>query len=103
MAFSGSDAGGFKWEGFESGAPSQCPQKQKKPRKAVKSPAARLVVSRLKRSLSPLPARRSSACPIIFIPNKNRLSPPSIVSTLKISIPFISFPEELFKINQFLS
>lgn len=45
MAFSGSDAGGFKWEGFESGAPSQCPQKQKKPRKAVKSPAARVAIN----------------------------------------------------------
>ena len=45
MAFSGSDAGGFKWEGFESGAPSQRPQKQKKPRKAVKSPAARVAIN----------------------------------------------------------
>ena len=46
MAFSGNDAGGFHWEGFESGAPSQRPPKrEKKPRKAVKSPAARVLMN----------------------------------------------------------
>ena len=46
MAFSGNDAGGFHWEGFESGAPSQrSPKKEKKPRKAVKSPAARVLIN----------------------------------------------------------
>ncbi len=46
MAFSGSDAGGFNWEGFESGAPSQRPpKKEKKPRKAVKSPMARVMIN----------------------------------------------------------
>lgn len=33
------------------------------------------------------PARRSKACPIRFMPNRKRHSPPIIVSTLKISIP----------------
>ena len=48
MGFSGSDAGGFRWEGFDSGAPSQQrPPKPKKPRKAVKSPAARVAVNLL--------------------------------------------------------
>ena len=37
------------------------------------------------------PARRSSACPIRFIPNRNRQSPPIRFSTLKISIFFSSF------------
>lgn len=46
MAFSGSDAGGFNWEGFESGAPSQRPpKKEKKPRKSVKSPMARVMIN----------------------------------------------------------
>jgi len=46
MPFSGSDAGGFRWEGFNSGAPSQnTPPKQKKPRKAVSSPAARILIN----------------------------------------------------------
>ena len=46
MAFSGSDAGGFNWENFNSGAPSQKPpQKPKKPRKAVRSPAARVLIN----------------------------------------------------------
>ncbi len=46
MAFSGSDAGGFRWEGFSSGAPSQQPPSTpKKPRKAMKSPAARVAVN----------------------------------------------------------
>jgi len=48
MGFSGSDAGGFHWEGFESGAPSQQhPPKPKKPRKAIKSPVARVAVNLL--------------------------------------------------------
>ena len=46
MAFSGTDAGGFNWENFNSGAPSQKPpQKPKKPRKAVRSPAARVLIN----------------------------------------------------------
>ena len=46
MGFSGSDAGGFQWEGFNSGAPSQQrPPKPKKQRKAVKSPAARVAIN----------------------------------------------------------
>ncbi len=46
MAFSGSDAGGFRWEGFDSGAPSQQkPPKPKKPRKQIKSPAARVLTN----------------------------------------------------------
>jgi len=46
MAFSGTDAGGFQWEGFNSGAPSQqnTPRPKKK-RKAVKSPAARILIN----------------------------------------------------------
>lgn len=47
MPFSGTDAGGFRWEGFNSGAPSQQqrPPKPQKPRKAVKSPAARVFIN----------------------------------------------------------
>ena len=47
MGFSGSDANGFNWDGFDSGAPSQQrpPRKEKKPRKAVKSPAARVLIN----------------------------------------------------------
>ena len=46
MPFSGTDAGGFRWEGFNSGAPSQqTPPKPKKDRKAVKSPAARILIN----------------------------------------------------------
>ena len=46
MGFSGSDAGGFRWEGFDSGAPSQQqPKRQKKPRKPIKSPAKRVAVN----------------------------------------------------------
>ena len=44
MAFSGSDANGFQWEGFESGAPSQ-QNKPRKPKKQIKSPAARVAVN----------------------------------------------------------
>ncbi len=49
MGFSGNDAGGFQWEGFNSGAPSQQQHapKPKKPRKAVKSPAARVAINLL--------------------------------------------------------
>jgi hypothetical protein len=48
MAFSGTDAGGFQWEGFNSGAPSQQhPPQPKKKRKAVKSPAARVLINLL--------------------------------------------------------
>lgn len=46
MGFSGSDAGGFRWEGFDSGAPSQSkPPKPKKPRRQIKSPAARVLTN----------------------------------------------------------
>lgn len=46
MGFSGSDAGGFRWEGFNSGAPSQQkPPKPKKPRRQIKSPAARVLTN----------------------------------------------------------
>ena len=42
----------------------------------VSSPANLLVVIFSSRERSLLPARRSSACPITFMPNRNRLSPP---------------------------
>ena len=46
MPFSGSDAGGFQWEGFNSGAPSQNrPPKQRKPRKPVGSPVTRILIN----------------------------------------------------------
>ena len=45
MGFSGSDAGGFRWEGFDSGAPSQPPPKPKKARRAPASPGKRLLIS----------------------------------------------------------
>ena len=54
MAFSGTDAGGFKWDGFDSGAPSQPQQPQqppreqpkpRKPRKEIKSPVARIFIN----------------------------------------------------------
>ena len=46
MPFSGSDAGGFQWEGFNSGAPSQKrPPKPKKPRKAVGNPFTRVIIN----------------------------------------------------------
>ena len=51
MAFSGTDAGGFKWDGFDSGAPSQPQQpprkqpKPRKPRKEIKSPVARIFIN----------------------------------------------------------
>ena len=41
-----------------------------------------------------LPARRSSACPIRLMPNRNRHSPPSKLSTLKIDIGII--PSQFF-------
>ena len=49
MGFSGNDAGGFQWEGFNSGAPSQQQRapKQKAPRKQLKSPVARVAVNLL--------------------------------------------------------
>ena len=58
----------------------------------VKKPIAALSVILPIRLRRLLPARRSSACPIRFIPNRNRHSPPMSVSTLKISIfsPLIS-------------
>ena len=45
MGFSGTDAGGFQWEGFNSGAPSQRPPRPKKPRKAVGSPLTRVLIN----------------------------------------------------------
>lgn len=46
MGFSGTDAGGFQWEGFNSGAPSQQrPPRQKKPRKAVGTPLTRVLIN----------------------------------------------------------
>ena len=46
MPFSGSDFCGFNFEGFNSGAPSQAkPAKQKKPRRAVKSPFTRVMIN----------------------------------------------------------
>jgi len=46
MGFSGTDAGGFQWEGFNSGAPSQHrPPRPKKPRKAVGSPLTRVLIN----------------------------------------------------------
>lgn len=45
MGFSGTDAGGFQWEGFNSGAPSQRPPRQKKPRKAVGTPVTRVLIN----------------------------------------------------------
>ncbi len=48
MPFSGSDADGFQWEGFDSGAPSQNrPPKQKKTRKAIKNPFTRVLINLL--------------------------------------------------------
>ena len=47
MGFSGTDAGGFQWEGWNSGAPSQRPPRQKKPRKPIGSPAARVLINLL--------------------------------------------------------
>jgi len=50
MGFSGTDAGGFKWEGFRSGAPNQpptqpTPPRPKKPRKAVGTPTTRVLIN----------------------------------------------------------
>lgn len=46
MGFSGTDSGGFQWEGFNSGAPSQQrPPRPKKPRKAVGSPLTRILIN----------------------------------------------------------
>ena len=45
MGFSGTDAGGFHWEGFNSGAPSQRPPRQKKPRKPVGGPVTRVLIN----------------------------------------------------------
>jgi hypothetical protein len=56
----------------------------------VKSPAILLVVNLPSNPLSLLPARLSKACPMIFIPNRNRLKPPINVSKLNISIENLS-------------
>ena len=55
----------------------------------VRIPATLPVVSFPKTSFKLFPARLSSACPIRFMPNKNRLNPPIIVSKSKKSICFI--------------
>jgi len=52
----------------------------------VKRPMAVLVVIFPRMDLRLSPARRSRACPIIFMPNRNRQSPPIIVSKSKKSI-----------------
>ena len=48
MGFSGTDAGGFRWEGFQSGAPSQkppTPPRPKKPRKPVGNAVTRTLLN----------------------------------------------------------
>lgn len=47
MGFSGTDAGGFQWEGFNSGAPSQQPKpkREPKPRKAIGKPWMRVGIN----------------------------------------------------------
>ena len=45
MGFSGTDAGGFQWEGWSSGAPSQRQPRQKKPRKPVGGPVTRVLIN----------------------------------------------------------
>ena len=52
----------------------------------VRKPSIRLVVSFPKSTRNEEPARRSSASPIRFMPNRNRHNPPIMVRTLKISI-----------------
>ena len=52
----------------------------------VRKPSIRLVVSFPRSPRNEEPARRSSASPIRFMPNRNRHSPPIMVRTLKISI-----------------
>ena len=56
----------------------------------VRKPIIRLLVSLPKMACRALPARRSSDCPITFIPNKKRARPPTSVRTSKISIPDIA-------------
>lgn len=45
MGFSGTDSGGFQWEGFSSGAPSQRPPRPSKPRKAIGTPITRVLIN----------------------------------------------------------
>ena len=52
----------------------------------VRKPSIRLVVSFPRSTRNEEPARRSSASPIRFMPNRNKHSPPIMVRTLKISI-----------------
>ena len=52
----------------------------------VRKPSIRLVVSFPRSTRREEPARRSSASPIRFMPNRNRHNPPIMVRTLKISI-----------------
>ena len=47
MGFSGTDAGGFHWEGWSSGAPSQRSPRQKKPRKPIGGPVTRVFINLL--------------------------------------------------------
>ena len=62
----------------------------------VRKPANTLLVILSSSVRSLPPARRSSAWPIRFIPNRNRHSPPIMVSTLKISI--LNSPQSMFHI-----
>ena len=61
----------------------------------VRKPANTLLVILSSSVRSLLPARRSSAWPMTFMPNRNRHSPPIIDSTSKISIFFSSFLHSL--------
>ena len=67
----------------------------------VRRPTIRLDVSLLRSERRLLPALLSKACPMIFIPNKKRDKPPSIVKKSNISIIYHSFIHvlsDLFKI-----
>ena len=57
----------------------------------VRSPASLPAVSFSRRDRSCPPARRSRACPIRLMPNRNRLSPPIKVSASKTFIVFHPF------------
>ena len=57
----------------------------------VKRPVNRLVVIRPRSAFNLLPARRSNACPISVIPNRNRLKPPIRFNTSNKSIIYSPF------------
>ena len=65
----------------------------------VRKPSIRLVVSFPRSPRREEPARRSSASPIRFMPNRNRHSPPIMVRTLKISMDFDLSHLKLFHIS----